>query len=708
MFGLASRTTIHRGDRAITLVLRGGASVAMLIGCLAMAGFSFSQDGDQPVVKRGGGIGGLVMCELPEGAGEVFVNDLELFLLDSNLGHVLTSVKTDRFGRFAFPRQEPGAYTISWGGAGWEHGVCAESISIESETVHVAPIIIRPTNPKQMRAVYGKVRMADGGMPYFYDEFFGVQAESVVQIRDLDDQMVASTRVNAYGEFIAVGLPLQTLRVRASFENALSMDLDVPERSRNAMAVLPVLELQNRAPRILELKAVLDSQAVTYATTGASVRCITRSVDQDGHPLAYTWKNASLADSLRPNGETADWSLSKTSGSYSSYVLVADGFGGYATGQLSLAVGGKSAPIARPKFYSAPPAPAEFLTRKRTGEDAVAAGYYATIDPQNKRSTLGDWWAINGFQSDGTSSTETKIVYLNDNDLGFGREMHFVKSGSNVAAYVTNYGGPDQHAENADDASTGTNPKATVCMEYSPIEGQKNPIVKFFVYDVGKTAASSRQKFADLDGHGNKFVPNLCMNCHGGAGSYIPRDKAHPTLAEVDLGASFREFDVATYKFARPGKPSADPSRITPTPGELKTFHDLNNLVVATNPAAGIQDIISGWYAGGNDDQLPYVPSGWSASNDQKSLYTTVVGTSCRTCHVAFGSSTANTAVNWQTFTQFGTYNRVIKKDVLCGATLFMPHAQITFDNFWFANPSKAEFLRNFETLGWAKLGTCP
>src|SRR3989442_3004345 len=73
-----------------------------------------------------------------------------------------------------------------------------------------------------------------------------------------------------------------------------------------------------------------------------------------------------------------------------------------------------------------------------------ASNYYNTIGanalvaPPN--GTLFDaWLAANGFTS---GAQDVRAVYGNRGDLAFGRDMHCLQSGQNIACYVTNYGPP--------------------------------------------------------------------------------------------------------------------------------------------------------------------------------------------------------------------------------------------------------------------------
>jgi hypothetical protein len=343
--------------------------------------------------------------------------------------------------------------------------------------------------------------------------------------------------------------------------------------------------------------------------------------------------------------------------------------------------------------------------------------YYKVIDPPDgahpngRRFTLGAWWGQNGFSAtDGSGGTRSS--YLNNNDLGFGRDMHCIQSGGNTACYVTNYGDSDQNPGNADLAATantslppgaGGGPIATVAMEYAPIEGQgSTKVVKFFVYQ-GGAAAGARQVAADLDHNGAKPVPQLCMVCHGG--DYLPVNYLNPTVAEVNFGASFREFDLQSFKYTH------FRTDFTQLSGpELSDFHTLNNIVNGTNPAPAISEIIGKWYQGGGDSpDLSNLPSGsvsW-VPNPQRQLYLNVVSQSCRTCHVAQPGGRVDLTFN--TYDLFYNKKGLIQPRV-CGPQKFMPNAKTTFDNFWNStSPNRPATLAAYDDAPhWdPAIGTC-
>jgi hypothetical protein len=351
-----------------------------------------------------------------------------------------------------------------------------------------------------------------------------------------------------------------------------------------------------------------------------------------------------------------------------------------------------------------------FLAFKGAGDLATADGYYQAVDPNDLRETLGEWWTTNGFTVDATgaatNATAVRTSYLNFNDLGSGRDMYFLqRPDGTVSAYVTNFGLFNQDHANADLAASRTSPGATVAMEYGPVEGQgPTRVVKFFVFagaDFGANAP--RAASADLDGFGAKFVPNLCLNCHGG--SYFPGNPASPSFADINMGAVFRELDIATYKF--PG------GQLTANNVEKANFKAQNLIVKGLNPGdtitnQPIRDVINGWYPGASVDQdNTFTPTGW-LGNPQQGLYHDVVKESCRTCHIGLDPSAAASGISWSTYDQLAGRHGSLQLYALCTGR-FMPHAVITYRNFWLsAGPHRPAVLRDYaDGATWPALGPC-
>lgn len=341
-----------------------------------------------------------------------------------------------------------------------------------------------------------------------------------------------------------------------------------------------------------------------------------------------------------------------------------------------------------------------FLTRKGTGSAGDALGYNADIDPLGLRTTLGDFWLVNGFNADGSGGVRTS--FINHNDLGFGRDMHCLDNAGDIACYVTNYGEPDQAPGNFDLAQTANlaDAVATVTMEYSVVEGGgPDRIVKFYAY-VGGSAGGTLLDSADLDKSGPKFLPNLCLNCHGGdyggAGS------------SVDLGSSFREFDVYSFRDSSGANPDVA-NGIADILLQEPSFLQQNDLVENTNPAPAIIDLLNAFYSNGTSVTIDpnAVPTPWQAattgSASTEDLYRDFVATGCRTCHGA-----QSPALDWDSYAEFAAARNLIYFDVCDFKS--MPHANITFKNLWLSDsPHAPDVLGSYTgPSGWgAALGPC-
>jgi hypothetical protein len=309
------------------------------------------------------------------------------------------------------------------------------------------------------------------------------------------------------------------------------------------------------------------------------------------------------------------------------------------------------------------------------------------------KTTLDRFKSQNGFTADLATA-----VYLNANDLGFGRGMHMWKSGGNIFYYVTNF--PD-----VESARLGINTIATVAMEYSPNPLSGGPYTKFYVFN----AQGARVNNANLDQRGRKFVPRLCVICHGGA--YV----APTSTNHGDMGSRFIAFDLASYGYS-----GFDPSFSRGSQEEA--FRLLNQGVLEnTNPSNEQQELINGWYggAGGVDTahqtQIDgFVPAGW---NTQATLYTDVVRPSCRTCHV-----TRDPPLDWNRFSGGSLLfdyvhtglqqNGPTVEPFLCDMRI-MPHAKVTYINFWshstsLSSPNRLAELQNAGLTDFLATDACP
>lgn len=334
---------------------------------------------------------------------------------------------------------------------------------------------------------------------------------------------------------------------------------------------------------------------------------------------------------------------------------------------------------------------------------AAADAYYDTIDPQDKRLDLEDFKLTNGFPGG-----EVTALYANSADLGFGREMHCRRQavgglpGFDVACYVTNFG--DRFTDdNQDfiDAVNNTAPIATVGMEYSRIENQLGPgyvsnarVVKFYVFKAAQPSpilghsGFGRATSANLDGFGERPVPQLCMTCHGGrypvggGGTGVPTwDPNNPSTA--NLGSSFIPFDLTGLH--TPVYSGTD-YKVT----QQDEFKRLNTeMVWETGNLNAIREVIEKMYGGAgfplNDQVEGFAVAGWDVLNPlgtavteptPRDTYAQVVGPSCRSCHI----TQAPSGIAWDDRSQW-VGNSFIAS-LVCNSHK-MPHAIATHNRFW-------------------------
>lgn len=350
-----------------------------------------------------------------------------------------------------------------------------------------------------------------------------------------------------------------------------------------------------------------------------------------------------------------------------------------------------------------PPHDVPYLDVPPAGTDAATTAYYTTLGAigGTARDTFTHWKATNGFNDNPAVlvAGEANAMYYNNGDLQFGRDMHCRQQNATTgqaACYVSNYGtGPAGPADVAiHDAILKQNVIATVAMEY---DGTTNPdSVQFYAYKADNTLF----KNPALDSEGNKFLPQLCLACHGGSfnGS-----------AKVE-GASFLPFDVFSFLYDQVQGFSLN--------NQQAQLRRLNAIISATKPNNTnandpIRGLINGLYpcgvntAGCNaSDSPPFVPSGWSGKPD---LYRNVPRKDCRTCHVAQPSY-----LDWTSLSQMtGGLKNQIQRYVCDPSTSptrnhFMPHGEVPFKTFWFStDPNSPTFLADPGTGIGLTGGTC-
>lgn len=345
---------------------------------------------------------------------------------------------------------------------------------------------------------------------------------------------------------------------------------------------------------------------------------------------------------------------------------------------------------------------------------AYAEAYYAAIDPNNDKDTLDKWKAANGFGNPATGALgQTPSIAFGDvRDLGYGRRMTARQNpDGTIAVFVENYavnaGAGYTYTPLNLDAAVLRDPGwhvGTNAIEFSPGPNGGASFAKFYTF----APSGARLLAANLDGRGNKAMPGICINCHGGrADPLTPVDLVSgkplfPLVANSvsqhrgDTQARLHMLNVDHLDFS-----ASAPYRRTDLEAVLKT---INRMVLCTyplagapagaedgcRPAAGANEwqapaaaMLKAAYGG---DNLPnatfsdtYVPPFWVAAG-QTSLYRNAVQSACMTCHIQRG--TANQSdISFIDYAKFLEYSPRIKAHVFDRGN--MPLAKIVADRFW-------------------------
>jgi hypothetical protein len=167
----------------------------------------------------------------------------------------------------------------------------------------------------------------------------------------------------------------------------------------------------------------------------------------------------------------------------------------------------------------------------------------------------------------------------------------------------------------------------------------------------------SSSPMATFDSEGPKYVPQVCMSCHGGT--------FNPRTGLVD-GATLLPVD--------PGLVDAGANRAAAE----EPIRRVNAAVFMSNPSPSVVSYITGMYGGrvgipGAVAAPNYVPTGWAS---EANLYTSVVKKNCAMCHLA-----TNPAYDFLSAGNF-LQNKALIQAAVCGAAS-MPHAEVPFNRFW-------------------------
>jgi hypothetical protein len=667
----------------------------LLLGALLSAGCKST------VVEAAGGgqIHGYVSADLGANGPVVRLPGAVVYVKDQ-AGNAGPRVATDSEGQYVIPRKPAGSYTVCAELTGFEAKCAPEAVKVERTTAYANDdLLLKPIPPFLATQVATK----DGGSCEHENALFATSQHTVVTVLNASGTTVAGPlKTNGSGEVIIPQLPSGPYKLKVACGN-IEQKINNPEVKAFSEGEQPTLSkiiVENQKPKIISIAATMKGEHVDFPPPGSKLNVEVKVEDPDSDSLTYRWRNADGYELPSP-GSTVDWEIPSFRATHVLYVEVTDGRGGIVDGSVAVRTDAVT-PLAsvvdhlgqstlkpnfgflenKANFQLGLPDHRPFLSRKGLGSEQEANDYYTSIGARPNKETFDQWLAANGFDG-----TEPVTIYYNAYDLGLGREMHCRRgpgADPDVACYVTNYTGqsgapvpvfPADPNLALPEAIARKNPFATVAMEYSALPGGGPKTVKFYVYG-GDRKLSVR---AQLDNEGQKFVPRICLVCHGGevtvSGSNVTVD-----------GAFFREFDVFSFIYD-PGLTLAQQQR---------AFWAQNDIVKSTKPAPAIVDLINGMFPG--DENVPpvntYVPPGWLAGGtsdrlDHSDLYQKIVREYCRACHIAQGSG-----IDFTRYDDFLDSKNSIVRQVCTLPKRTMPNAEVPFSRFWLDGTGAPTFLQ--------------
>jgi len=214
--------------------------------------------------------------------------DIELALRDDATGDLSAPQKTDLFGRYMFPPQNPGTYKLIWKKQnGWDEGEHQDKIVVTRNTQYPVPAEIKPQ--KGLAVLTGRVRLGDGGSPWYSNEFFGILRFAQVELTDAGGREIAKpVRANFAGDYAVAGQTRSSFRVLARSEAAMTTHVLTPADFLPNASPKPLdLKLNSRRPRLDAVVTQLGGQVVRHADPGRDGQAGRRR-QRPGQRPAYT------------------------------------------------------------------------------------------------------------------------------------------------------------------------------------------------------------------------------------------------------------------------------------------------------------------------------------------------------------------------------------------------------------------------------------
>ncbi|HVM48006.1 MAG TPA: carboxypeptidase regulatory-like domain-containing protein [Candidatus Acidoferrum sp.] len=260
---------------------------------------------------------------------QVPVPGVTVSLVNTNTGATALSTSTDGDGEFNSGLLAAGNYEVCWSAHGYLSGCSTQQVTVSNDVVYLDAEQLYPAGGG---LVFGTVSFQDGTPAVFQNALFGLNLSAGVTLSRVDGYIIASTTVNGDGQYVLAGVPRNTnLVLAASLEQAtVQMTIDT------TVTGLANLVLPTMPPQIESVTASLAGQTVSYAPPSATVQVHAAVVSPYSGSLNYTWQPDTGAAGLTlSNSDTVPLLLPPTNSPVIAYVLVSDGYGGYAVGTLN-------------------------------------------------------------------------------------------------------------------------------------------------------------------------------------------------------------------------------------------------------------------------------------------------------------------------------------------------------------------------------------
>jgi len=388
-------------------------------------------------------------------------------------------------------------------------------------------------------------------------------------------------------------------------------------------------------------------------------------------------------------------------------------------------------------------------------ETKYAQAYNAAVDVNNNRDTFQKFKTLHGFDG----SDEVHVTFKDNKDLGYGRDMYMRSysspdcGGQQVTVfYVRNfkvdvidgfsYGELNLDAaidsnltfhfgSNAIEFSKGFDSKGETCAD--------EPYNRFFTYQSDYSSPNADHKRinqVDLDGRGEKAMPQPCISCHGGKARPLDRFGRFVTINVNDSAnqigdtkSRLQAFEVNTFSYS-------DKSGFKRSDLEER-LRILNSAVYCTYAGSAghaacasfgggqpaqtddgewngnfARDVLNGAYnqkieVVNTSYTKDYVPVGWQPSvannipEGADTLFTSVINPNCFVCHGKRGSSLGSERnanlegkdIDFSSWSKFISHAEEIRRLVYEEGR--MPLGLLNYDDFW-NDLSRPELLASF------------